>query len=352
MIPPPDPHSGEIDAALAGELVAKAGVAPPAAARVAEELRAAAADAAKALARELGALGGGAAADIVTVSGASDDAGGAVVVRHAAGTELRLSRPHHEKMRALWHAACDDEGAADDDEAFARALFCVLLRYKACRGGGFHAALGARAFAALRAPPVGARFEGFASPLNCRYARFCSAFVDVDAPFGSLGSWFGLAPRSGSFELNPPFVEPIVLSLCDHLETLLASADARGDALTFAVVVGANAAARAHAAWRRLTRSPFARSQTVVPLHEHGYFEGHQHLVLDGASATRLATCDTAVVVLQSARAFADAPADDGAVAAVADGLRAAKPARLTKTPKRFKQRAAEKRRLKKQRSS
>ena len=232
-----------------------------------------------------------------------------------------------------------------------RALFCVLLRYKACRGGGFHAALGAPAFAALRAPPVGARFEGFASPLNCRYRRYCSAFVDVDAPFGSLGSWFGVRPAAGSFELNPPFVEPLVLSLCDHLEALLARADARGRALAFAVVVGANAAARAHAAWRRLTASPYARGAVVVPLHEHGYFEGNQHLVADGASATRLATCDTAVVVLQSARAYADAPAGDAALAAVADGLRATKPAKLAKTPKRFKQRAAEKKRLKKQRA-
>eukprot|EP01049_Picozoa_sp_SAG25_P026551 SAG25_NODE_13285_length_269_cov_0.605882_2_plen_35_part_01 len=28
-------------------------------------------------------------------------------------------------------------------------------------------------------------FELFASPLNCRYRRYCSAFRDTDAPFGS-----------------------------------------------------------------------------------------------------------------------------------------------------------------------
>ena len=49
-------------------------------------------------------------------------------------------------------------------------------------------------------------FECFASPLNCRYSRFCSAFRDTDAAFGSIGSFFDSEPRQGSFEANPPFV--------------------------------------------------------------------------------------------------------------------------------------------------
>lgn len=30
----------------------------------------------------------------------------------------------------------------------------------------------------------GVRMECFASPFNCRYARYCSAFADTDRPFG------------------------------------------------------------------------------------------------------------------------------------------------------------------------
>jgi phosphorylated CTD-interacting factor 1 len=42
---------------------------------------------------------------------------------------------------------------------------------------------------------VGVEAEGFASPLNCRWLRYCSAFPDTDAPFGSLGSFFGFRPN-------------------------------------------------------------------------------------------------------------------------------------------------------------
>lgn len=45
----------------------------------------------------------------------------------------------------------------------------------------------------------------FASPLNQHYGAFCSAFPDVDAVFGSSGSFFHFFPSEGSFECNPPF---------------------------------------------------------------------------------------------------------------------------------------------------
>ena len=45
------------------------------------------------------------------------------------------------------------------------------------------------------------QFECFASPLNCRYGRFCSAFPDTDMAFGSLGSFFEFRPQQGSYEV-------------------------------------------------------------------------------------------------------------------------------------------------------
>ena len=57
------------------------------------------------------------------------------------------------------------------------------------------AACPAPALEELRAT-FGVRLEVFASPLNCRFPRFCSAATDVDAPFGSLCGFFGFAPRA------------------------------------------------------------------------------------------------------------------------------------------------------------
>ena len=42
----------------------------------------------------------------------------------------------------------------------------------------------------------GVAMELFASPLNARFRHFGSAAAEVDAPFGSLGSFFALPPRS------------------------------------------------------------------------------------------------------------------------------------------------------------
>ena len=74
----------------------------------------------------------------------------------------------------------------------------------------------------VRAQPS---IECFASPLNCYYPRFCSAFADVDAPFGSLGSFFDFSPTRGTFEANPPFEPAIVTSMLDRMSQLLARAD-------------------------------------------------------------------------------------------------------------------------------
>ena len=73
------------------------------------------------------------------------------------------------------------------------------MRYEGVSGGGFQAALTPACFRVLRRR-LGVRMELFASPLNAFWAPFCSAFADVDAPFGSLGSALEFAPERGSFE--------------------------------------------------------------------------------------------------------------------------------------------------------
>ena len=75
-------------------------------------------------------------------------------------------------------------------------------------------------FAALNRE-AGAEAECFASPLNAYFANFCSAFVDTDRWFGSRGSFFDFAPREGSYECNPPFVDEVcVCSLPLHSKSI------------------------------------------------------------------------------------------------------------------------------------
>lgn len=71
----------------------------------------------------------------------------------------------------------------------------------------------------------GTCMECFASPLNCRWPRFCSLFIDTDAPFGSLGSFFEFQPSRGSFEANPPFDKDCVTRMAAHMLKLLLQTD-------------------------------------------------------------------------------------------------------------------------------
>jgi hypothetical protein len=105
----------------------------------------------------------------------------------------------------------------------------------------------------------GVRFECFASPLNCTFGHFCSAFPDTDRHFGSYGSFFHFRyrpevacqwcvithsplslsclspvslcrPSSGSFEANPPFITEVMAAMVLHLANALGP-------LSFVVIV-------------------------------------------------------------------------------------------------------------------
>ncbi len=239
-------------------------------------------------------------------------------------------------------AAASGAGAADGNVPpvevhFRHALARLLLRYKTVGGAGFQAALGGGAFAVLRRA-FGCRAECFASPLNARAAPFCSAFEDVDASFGSLGSFFRFAPREGCYQANPPFAPALIGAMAEHMERLLRAAQAANKPLLFAVVVGASASLRRHEAWRQLQRlasGPFGRAQWLVPLHAHGYTDGHAHIVRGGTrAAKRLSSCDTAVFIFATSEAAARWPATPQAEACLREAMRAT-------VPRKIKQRAS-----------
>eukprot|EP00939_MAST-03C_sp_MAST-3C-sp1_P000626 g626.t1 len=246
---------------------------------------------------------------------------------------LRINSRHYAKMRALYDAhrtkncaatvghTCSSTSthtahsngsnaaatttttdSANDGEEFRKRLFLVLLRYNSLRGGGVHgggmqAAAPEAVFDVLRRR-FDAAFECFASPLNCRYGLYCSAFEDVDAPFGSIGSFWRFRPLSGSFQANPPFDVQIIRRVADHIDGILRVADQKRAALSFVVMVPTW---RDSVGWTNMHKSPFLRSHLLLDRRGHGYCEGLQHR---RPTRYRIAPHDTSVFFLQSTKGF------------------------------------------------
>uniref|UniRef100_A0A7S0L1P1 PCIF1 WW domain-containing protein n=1 Tax=Coccolithus braarudii TaxID=221442 RepID=A0A7S0L1P1_9EUKA len=171
----------------------------------------------------------------------------------------------------------------------------MLLRYKSIRGHGFQAAIGRPVWQLLRAS-LGVGAECFASPLNCHLPAFASAFADVDAAFGSRGSFFALSPLSGSFAANPPFVHPIMNATADHIEKLLTAAEGK-HALSFVVFLPGW---QEGGGYQQLSKSAFLRAKILVAATDHGFCDGASHQRQD---PYRHSPYDTCVFVLQTAKA-------------------------------------------------
>ena len=219
------------------------------------------------------------------------------------GTKVELNAEHYEKLHHLFsmenskaQSGCHDKPSETDFESAAFALVC---RYTSVQGGmfhtvaGHHAALHGAVFDVLR-DGMGVDVECFASPLNCRWHRFCSPFTDTDAPFGSLGSFFNFKPQEGSYQCNPPFDEDLVRRTVEHITALIKAADRSSRALSF-VIITPHWPGRT--SWENLAGSPHVAHVQIVPLREHGFLEGAQHTK---QTQYRIASCNTSVVFLQS----------------------------------------------------
>ena len=238
---------------------------------------------------------------------------------------FKLNPVHWAKLAALFartrgggEAAGHDVQAACEDEAsslpaaveFRSRVFTLLARYHALQGPGFQAAVVEHAFGVLH-DAMGVSLECFASPLNCHFARFCSAFPDTDACFGSAGSFFDSHPLRGSFQANPPFIDTLMLAMARHIHRLLSNAATgqltkaqraalavagagagagagggsstagRGDAvgngpraLSFVVVVPGWTE---DPGWQLLRKSRFKRAEWLIARDDHGFCDGAQH---------------------------------------------------------------------------
>ncbi|EOD09011.1 hypothetical protein EMIHUDRAFT_422415 [Emiliania huxleyi CCMP1516] len=298
----PHPPAAEASTALRRKLVC-AGMSEEAALAATAALEQRAKALAGRLACARAAAGPQQAASEVRLSGSGS---GGTVTLSCGGESVVCKRSHLEKLRALLRSGdAGDAAAASGERLFERRAYCVLARVLALQGGepragGMQAAVGYRVFDAL-ARHHGAAFELFASPLNARFSSFCSAAPDVDRAFGSVGSFFSpsLDPllASGAFQANPPYDPPLVAAMGERMHALLASADARRDALTFIVIIPHW---QDKPCWRALEQSCRCSAHLRLPQAEHGFFEGGQHY---RPALWRAANHDTSLFFLQSAAA-------------------------------------------------
>ncbi|XP_070798003.1 mRNA (2'-O-methyladenosine-N(6)-)-methyltransferase isoform X3 [Pituophis catenifer annectens] len=189
-----------------------------------------------------------------------------VCVRYK-GEVQKISRSYFSKLWQLYRYSCIDDSGF---EHFLPRVWCLLRRYQMMfgiglyEGTGLQGALPVHVFEALY-KLFGVSFECFASPLNCYFKQYCSAFPDTDGYFGS---------RGGSFQANPPFCEELMDVMVTHFEKLL---EASSEPLSFIVFIPE---------WRdppptaltRMEQSRFKRQQLVLPAFDHEYRSGSQHL--------------------------------------------------------------------------
>ncbi|XP_041635887.1 mRNA (2'-O-methyladenosine-N(6)-)-methyltransferase [Cheilinus undulatus] len=218
------------------------------------------------------------------------------------GEMVKVNRGHFSKLELLYRYSCIDDPRF---EKFLSRVWCLLKRYQvmfgsgANEGTGLQGALPVSVFEALNRQ-FGVTFECFASPLNCYFKQFSSAFPDIDCFFGSRGPFLSFSPVSGSFEANPPFCEELMDAMVTHFEELL---EKSSEPLSFIVFVPE---------WRdpptpaltRMEGSRFLRHQLSVPAYEHEYRSGSQHICKREEMYYR-AVHGTAVLFLQNDAGFA-----------------------------------------------
>lgn len=233
---------------------------------------------------------------------------------------LKISAAHYAKLCAMWmtHRARQPAlGTVDDD------IYCLLARHLALSGGGsqtaaFHAAAAPAVFRVVHAHFGAPAIECFASPLNAHYSRFCSLSLDVDYKFGSLGSFFHLAPSRGVFFAHPPAVQRLVDAAAAHVAHLLAAAAAARHALTFLLLTSLPPSHDLPAAARG---SDVVRRDVVLEPSTYAFCNGHQHRKDPEQLFHAPYPWQSTVYILQSPRAAKKHPVSDEFVARLVDAF-------------------------------
>jgi hypothetical protein len=197
---------------------------------------------------------------------------------------FQLNHQHYEKLQKLYKPDLVKDGGFEDS------VYRLLCRYNLLGGHGNQAALSEHGFSVL-GRKLDVQMECFASPLNCHFPHYCSAFPDTDRPFGSSGSFFDYYPTEGSFEANPPFVPEVMSEMVKHIESLLRAATGP---LSFSIIVPRWPEV---VAWKRVQQSKFRKGGFTVKATDHGFCNGAQH---ESKDRYRPSSFDTEVVFLQN----------------------------------------------------
>ena len=116
-------------------------------------------------------------------------------------SEYQVSKNHFEKVYKLWKL----NNRTKESNDFVEVFYCLICRYQTFfrnnevinEGYGMQAALPGRVFKELNKTFCVTQ-EMFASPFNCYFKNYCSAFLDTDYYFGSNGSFFDYEPKEGN----------------------------------------------------------------------------------------------------------------------------------------------------------
>jgi phosphorylated CTD-interacting factor 1 len=232
---------------------------------------------------------------------------GATVMLLFKDSSFPILKGHYEKLKKLYRKntvelGYDDEGSTH----FLSRIYCVLSRYETFfrnstlrnEGYGMQGALPNYTFKEIN-KEFDVTQEMFASPLNCYFSTYCSAFLDTDVYFGSCGSFFEYEPIEGSFQCNPPFTEEVIERMADRIEILLASTELP---LSFIVFIPE---------WLdpptpgliKMNKSAFKTRDIIVGGKKHKYVAGTQFLEHRGP-LLYAAVHDTHVFFLQNKAGF------------------------------------------------
>lgn len=218
------------------------------------------------------------------------------------GDIARINTLHFQKLEQLYRLNCSDDRKFEN---FLARVWCMLKRYQAFsgitpnEGHGIQGSLPVAVMECLH-KHFGVTFECFASPLNCYFHQYCSAFPDTDSFFGSRGPIQHFYPVSGSFEANPPFCEELMESSFSHFEKLLSNSQ---EPLSFIIFMPE---------WRdpmpptlsKVDSSRFKRKQILIPAFDHEYRHGFQHIV-SRSEVNQRSIHGTQVLFLQNDTGFA-----------------------------------------------
>jgi len=193
------------------------------------------------------------------------------------GEVMRINNVYFTKLEQLYRYGCADDRKF---EHFLTRVWMLVKRYQ-----GYFGSTPGEGAQNQGAVPVtvlecihknfGVTFECFASPLNCYFRQYCSAFPDIDSYFGSRGTVMDFKPHCGSFEANPPFCEELMDATIVHFERLL---EDTLEPLSFIVFLP-EWREPAPPALLKLEASRWKRRQLVVPALEHEYRHGFQHTI-------------------------------------------------------------------------